>query len=171
MKNKSVKILLASALTVAMSAQVVHAEATSNNDTQALTMSASINLSIAKRMAEAMEKKAKAEKVNVVIYIVGADGRVLVLHRDERSGMAPLEWARNKAITAYQTKKQTKDLSETIKVWRADNISFVPGMAGGIPLVYKGERVGAIGVSGAPLPVDQAIAEEGLKIFDTLTKQ
>lgn len=128
----------------------------------------SINLSMAKTIAEAMEKKAIAEDVNVVIYILGADGQVLLLHRHERSGIAPLEWARNKAITAYQTKKQTQSLSEEIVVRRADTFSFVPGMAGGIPLVYKGERVGAIGISGASLPVDQVIAEEGLKVFNEL---
>ena len=116
-----------------------------------------------------MEKKAHDEKSHVAIYILGADGRVLLVHRDERSGLAPLEWARNKAITSYQTKKQTKELSESIIVRRADTFSFVLGMAGGVPLIYKGERVGAIGVSGAALPVDQAIAEEGLKTFNAIT--
>lgn len=128
----------------------------------------SISLSLAKRMAEDMEKKARTESSHVVIYILGADGRALLVHRDDRSGMAPLEWARNKAITSYQTKKQTKDLSDTIDVRRADTFSFVLGMAGGIPLVYKGERVGAIGVSGGALHIDQSIAEEGLKTFNTV---
>ncbi len=136
-----------------------------------LTYLPSIDLSLGKEMAAAMEQKAIAENANVVIYILGADGRVLLLHRHERSGLAPLEWARNKAITAYQTKKQTQDLSEEIIVRRADTFSFVPGMAGGVPLVYKGERVGAIGVSGASLSIDQLIAEEGLKVFNTLIQQ
>lgn len=127
----------------------------------------SIDLPLAKKMAEAMGKKAKSKNVHVVIYILGADGRVLLVHRDGLSGLAPLEWARNKAITAYQTKKQTKNLSQKIDVRRADTFSFVLGMAGGFPLVYQGHRVGSIGVSGAALPIDQSIAEKGFEVFES----
>lgn len=125
-----------------------------------------ITLNLAKQMAEAMEAKAAAEGENVVIYIVGADARPVLIHRDPQSGFAPMEWAREKALSSYQTRQQTKDLSSEMKVYRVDTFSFVPGLPGGVPLVLDGKRAGAIGVSGAPVAKDQAIAEAGLAVFE-----
>lgn len=129
----------------------------------------SVSLEQAMEMASAMSKKAKEENVNVTITVLGADGRTLIVMRDEKSGFAPLEWAKNKALSSYQTRKQTKDLGngEGFRVLRVDNFSFVPGLPGGIPLIVNGERAGAIGVSGAPVAIDQKIAEVGLGLFNS----
>ncbi|MFA3919438.1 GlcG/HbpS family heme-binding protein [Ruegeria hyattellae] len=123
-------------------------------------------LNLAKQMAELMEAKAAAEGENVVIYIVGADARPVLIHRDPQSGFAPMDWSSEKALSSYQTRQQTKDLSSEMKVFRVDTFSFVPGLPGGVPLVLDGKRAGAIGVSGAPVAKDQAIAEVGLAVFE-----
>ena len=132
----------------------------------------SITLEQALDISVAMSEKAKEEKVHVTITVLGADGRSLITMRDEKSGFAPLEWAKHKALSSYQTTKQTKDLGngDGFKVLRVNDFSFVPGLPGGIPLLIEGERVGAIGVSGAPVAIDQKIAEVGLSVFEEMLK-
>ena len=75
-----------------------------------------------------------------------------------------VEVAQAKARTALAFKRPTKIWSEALKGGRMQ-ILGLPGatpIEGGLPLVIKGEFLGAIGVSGVTSEQDGEIAQAGL---------
>lgn len=130
--------------------------------------SVELNLQTAKEIAEFAEEKAKEIKVSMVISIVDAGGNIILLHRMEDSLLASIELSFNKAYTSVSLKKSTdklKDLcepgGELYGIQHTNNRIIVFG--GGIPFVYKGKVVGAIGISGGSVEEDICIGEYALR--------
>lgn len=108
--------------------------------------------------------KAEAEKNNwkVSIAIVDEGGYLLQLERLDGAGLASPEIAILKARTAAIARTTTKMLEDIAKD-RPGTLTF-PGrlpVQGGVPLIYEGEYVGAIGVSGVKSPEDEQVALAG----------
>lgn len=108
--------------------------------------------------------KAEAEKNNwkVSIAIVDEGGYLLHLERLDGAGLPSPEVATLKAKTAAISRTATKVLEDMAKD-RPGTLTF-PGrlpIQGGVPLMFEGECVGAIGVSGVKSPEDEQIALAG----------
>jgi glc operon protein GlcG len=111
--------------------------------------------------------KAEAAKRgwNASIAIVNEGGYVLHV---EVVGTTVVggEVAITKARAAALTKRSTKELEDRVK----DSPSFLSFLGttnilqlqGGLPLIYGGECVGGIGVSGRPSAEDEIIAQAGV---------
>ena len=72
-----------------------------------------------------------------------------------------------KAQTSAATRTATKALEEIVKE-RPATVAF-PGrvaVQGGLPIMYQGECVGAVGVSGAKSHEDEQVASAGLKAIE-----
>jgi glc operon protein GlcG len=120
-------------------------------------------LDIARRVLAAAEAEARQRNWPGVIAIVDAEGYLITMDRMDGSPMlASVKLAPAKAYTAALFDKPSKALEDSIHAGRvaATTSGFVQ-MAGGLPLVVDGEKVGAIGVSTAQPDWDSQIAVAG----------
>jgi uncharacterized protein GlcG (DUF336 family) len=120
--------------------------------------------------AHAIVTAAKLEAVKnnwkVSIAVVDEGGYLLHLERMDGATLPSPEIAAMKARTAALSRVPTKFLEDMTKE-RAATLMF-PGrlpVQGGLPILYEGECVGAIGVSGVKSPEDEQIASAGLAVL------
>jgi glc operon protein GlcG len=97
------------------------------------------------------------------IAIVDAGGHLLYLERIDNTFAQAAEVSYQKAKTAAMFKKETKGFEDNINSGRVALTTVGPVMLqGGFPIIYKGEVIGAIGVSGAKsADQDSEIAKAG----------
>jgi uncharacterized protein GlcG (DUF336 family) len=123
----------------------------------------SLALADATRIAEAAEAEASKNEWSVVIAVVDDGGHLLFLKRLDGTQAASSDIAVHKARTAVLFKRPTIALEEVIASGRIAMLSL-PGVTrveGGVPIVYRGDIVGAIGVSGAQSFQDGIVAQAG----------
>ena len=114
------------------------------------------------KMVAACKAEAAKNKWNVTIAVVDDAGSLLYLERLDGAGPMTAEVATGKAHTAAVTRRPTKFWEDRLKE-RPALLKF-PGnlpIQGGVPLMYQGECVGAIGVSGVQSHEDEQIASAG----------
>ena len=83
------------------------------------------------------------------IAIVDAGGHLLYLERMDNTFAQAAEVSHQKARTAALFKKETKSFEDNINGGRVALTTVGPVMLqGGLPIIYKGDVIGGIGVSG-----------------------
>jgi uncharacterized protein GlcG (DUF336 family) len=117
-----------------------------------------------RKMADACRAEAEKNSWNVTVAITDDAGFLLYLERMEGAGPTSAEVAVAKAKTSAITRRPSKFWEDRIK----DRPAFMnfPGVLqiqGGLPIMYEGECVGAIGVSGVQSHEDEQIAAAGIK--------
>ena len=112
---------------------------------------------------------AHAEELSAMvgIAILDAGGHVRVLARLDGANLLATDWALGKALTAVSSGMPTDEFGRFAAsdptVLAA--VSTKPGfnvLPGGLPILVDGLIAGAIGVAGAPGPVERAIAETAI---------
>ncbi len=123
-----------------------------------------LGLEAARGVLAAAEAKAKAEGWPCVIAVVDDAGLPILLERmDDAAVPAGVELAPGKARTAALFKRESGALEDAVNGQRPAAITargFVL-MRGGVPLLVKGQLVGAIGVSADTPDHDEQIAKAG----------
>jgi glc operon protein GlcG len=125
-----------------------------------------ISLDGAKKVAAEAVKYAKANNApGSSVAIVDNGGNLVYVERLDGTFAASADVAIQKAKTAAQFKAPSKKLEDAVNGGR--NALITVGrtfLQGGIPIVYNGEIIGAIGVSGAASATqDEEIANAGAK--------
>ena len=118
----------------------------------------------ARRMAGAAEAEAAAQGWAVVIAIVDDGGHLLWLQRGDGAAPASAEIAVAKARTAALGRRESKVYEDMINQGRAAFLSApaLQGMLeGGVPVLFEGQCIGAVGVSGVKSSEDAQIARAG----------
>lgn len=126
-----------------------------------------LTLEAAEKVAAAAEAEAKKRNATVVIVVVDDGGYPLVLKRLNDTQVASVDVGIGKARTAAIFRRPSKDFEDQIKNGRVASL-VLPGatpLQGGLPLVFDGKVVGAIGVSGNTPQEDEDIASAGAKVF------
>lgn len=121
-----------------------------------------ISLEDVKRVADAAEQEAERNDWSVVIAVVDDGGHLMYLQR-EKVQLGSIEVAITKARVALMFRRPTQFWEETVANGRQGYLAM-PGMLpieGGVPLIYDGEIVGAIGVSGVKSDQDGQVAQTG----------
>jgi glc operon protein GlcG len=129
-----------------------------------------LSLAEAKTVAAAACGRAESSGWKVVIAILDATAHLLYLERADGTQLGSIAVAQEKARTALLFKRPTKAFEDLVLSGKA-HMMTLPGatlIEGGVPLVYGGEIVGAIGVSGALSSQDGQVALAGAQ---ALTKQ
>ncbi|MFN0050258.1 MAG: GlcG/HbpS family heme-binding protein [Cytophagales bacterium] len=100
------------------------------------------------------------------IAIVDESGSLVLLEKLDNTFSKASEVSISKAQTAVLFKKETKFFEDKINSDRVAMLSVgVNMLKGGVPIFYKGQIVGAVGVSGASsAEQDAQIAEAGAKV-------
>ena len=124
--------------------------------------------------ARAALEKCRTEGFQVTVAIVDRSGVTQALLRDRFAAPHTVDTAQRKAWTAVNFKANTVDLDKEMQPGKpAAGIRHMPNvaaMAGGRVIEAGGSLLGAIGVSGAPGPLnDEVCAIEGIRaIADSL---
>ena len=124
----------------------------------------SLTLDDAKIISAASEAEARRNNWPVVIAIVDDGGHLVHLLRLDNTQFGSIEVAIQKARAAIAFRRPTKVWEEHIADGRVRYLGL-PGtlpIEGGLPIVVKGQFVGAVGVSGVRSHEDAQIAQAGL---------
>jgi uncharacterized protein GlcG (DUF336 family) len=122
-----------------------------------------MTLADAQKMMAACKTEAQKHKWNVAIAIVDDAGYLVLFERMDGTGPTSAEVAPGKARTAALTRRPSKFWEDRVKD-RPAFLKFPAGqmIQGGLPIMYQGECVGAIGVSGVQSHEDEQIAQAGI---------
>jgi glc operon protein GlcG len=118
----------------------------------------------ARLAAEAVGAEAEQRGVAPVVSAVDAGGELLYLLRPDSAQVASVNVTTDKARTAAIYRRPSKDFEDQASHGRPSALHLarsVP-LQGGMPIIYDGEVIGAIGVSGASsADEDQELATMG----------
>ena len=122
-----------------------------------------LTLEVVKKVAAIAEAEAKRRGATVVIVIVDDGGYPLLLERLDDTQVASVEVGIGKARTAAIFRRPSKVFEDQVRDGRVAALAL-PGatpLQGGIPIVFEGKVIGAIGVSGNTPQEDEDIAKVG----------
>jgi uncharacterized protein GlcG (DUF336 family) len=130
-----------------------------------------LTLEAAKRILIAAEAKAKSLGIAYNIAVVDAGGHLLSFSRQDGALIGSIDLAINKAYTARIFDKSTSFLAtlsqsgDSLFGIQESNAGRVVIFGGGVPVLFEGVIVGAIGASAGTVEQDIAVAEAGLAAF------
>jgi uncharacterized protein GlcG (DUF336 family) len=116
-------------------------------------------------MVAACKAKGAEIKREPTIAIVDEAGHLLYLERPDRNGVNTVEMATAKARTAAFRGRPSRAFGERIK--ERPQFLMSPnylGVDGGVPILFEGECIGGVGVSGIGRD-DEPVAEAGAAAF------
>jgi glc operon protein GlcG len=122
-----------------------------------------LTLDAAKKIAAVAEAEAKKRGATVVIVVVDDGGHLLLLERLDDTQVASVEVGIGKARTAAIFRRPSKVFEDQVRDGRVAALAL-PGatpLQGGVPIVFEGKVIGAIGVSGNTPQEDEDIAKAG----------
>lgn len=122
-----------------------------------------LTLEAAMKIAAAADAEAAKNNWNVSIAIVDEGGHLVLLHKRDNTQYGSIDISIQKAQTAAGFKRATKVFEDAIAGGRTAilGIEQVLPLEGGVPLVFNGQIVGAIGVSGVTSQQDGVVAKAG----------
>ena len=112
----------------------------------------------------ACRAEAERNKWNVSIAIVDDGGYLLSVDRMDGAAAITADDSIGKAHTSALTKRPSKFFEDRVKE-RPAFVSFPAGILiqGAVPIMVRGDCVGAIGVSGVASHEDEQVAQAGVK--------
>ncbi|MTD11835.1 heme-binding protein [Acinetobacter sp. YIM 103518] len=127
-----------------------------------------LTLADAEFLLDQSQKYAVEHSFNVSIAVVDVTGSLLIMKRMD--GAAPISAiiCQEKAKCSALSTKPSKVFEDMIKNGRNGFLSisnFVGLLEGGLPIVYDGQVVGAVGVSGVQSHQDAEIAQHAIDKF------
>jgi glc operon protein GlcG len=127
-----------------------------------------LNLAVARKIIAAAETEALKQGWPVVIAVVDDGGHLIILQRLDNAQFASVEVAIQKARAAVAFKRPTKEWEKMLAdgQQRVLNLPGVLSSEGGVPLVWEGLIVGAIGVSGVKPSEDGQVARAGASVLE-----
>lgn len=132
-----------------------------------------LNLETVKAIAAAANAVAMENQWKVSIAIVDDGANLLYLERLDGAQIASAEVAQGKARTAMRYKRPTRALEEAVAGGRTALVAVegITPLQGAVPLVYSGNIVGAIGVSGVLPSQDEEIAAAGASLLAAMAQE
>lgn len=132
-----------------------------------LVEKSALTLATARKIIAAAETEALKQNWPVVIAVVDDGGHLICLHRLDNAQFGSVEVAMQKARSAAAFKRPTKAWEELLASGqqRVLNLPGVLSSEGGVPLIWKGQIIGAIGVSGVKSSEDGQIARAGAAVL------
>lgn len=124
-----------------------------------------LTLDGAREIVRNAEEEARRNNWNVAIAVVDAHGELVFFVKMDNVQQGSVDIAQGKARTAARMRRATKALDDAVSGGRVALLG-VPGllaMEGGVPIVFEGRVIGAVGVSGVTSQQDAQIATAGIK--------
>ena len=107
--------------------------------------------------------------LGAAIAVADEHGELIALLRTDGCPLASINNAINKAYTAARERKESRAVGdasreENFPLTNFGDLRYI-GWGGGVPIVYEGEVVGAVGVSGLPEQEDMVLARMGAALI------
>lgn len=137
-------------------------------DNSMVVEKAGLTLAAAKKIVAAAEAEALKHAWPVVIAVVDDGGNLMCLQRLDNAQFGSVDIAVRKARSAVAFKRPTKAWEDLLASGQ-HRVLGLPGVLsseGGVPLTWKGQIVGAVGVSGVKSSEDGQIARAGAAILE-----
>jgi glc operon protein GlcG len=114
---------------------------------------------------DAIRQVLDAQKLGAAVAIVDAHGELIAFLRSDGCPYSSINNALNKAYTAARERKESALVGQAARDGNFPVTNFgdlrYTGWGGGVPILYNGEVVGAVGVSGLPESTDIDLARLG----------
>jgi uncharacterized protein GlcG (DUF336 family) len=137
-----------------------------------VTNSRRLTLAGAKKMMDTATAKAEKAGYAVAVAIVDAGGHPVLVQRMDGGRFHTVHSSTTKAVCAASNKRPTTAkgaAGQTLDTMHALGLALAAGperwtaMEGGYPIIFEGECVGGIGVSGATWELDDQLAREAVE--------
>ncbi len=126
-----------------------------------------ISCDLSQRIVAEALKIAKSLDRDITVAIVDRAAVPVLVARSDKHSELHYEFALYKAKTSATRKKPTEKSEEKgLLIHNLNNTNILSGIAGGVPIFFQGECIGAIGITGAPQEIDKEIAETAIKIIN-----
>ena len=136
----------------------------------------SMNLRLAKALIDRIEQRADEMGVRAVIAVSDAAGRPVAIHVMDGAYMGSFDIALNKTYTSAAFQMSTARLGElaapggSLYGIQFTNQGKVVIFGGGEPLMWNGEMIGAVGVSGGTAEQDTVLGAYGQDILEEVMR-
>jgi len=136
------------------------------------TNSKRLTLAGAKKMMDAATAKAEKAGHAIAVAIVDAGGHPVLIQRMDGGRFHTVHSSTTKAVCAASNKRPTTmkgAAGQSLDTMHALGLALAAGaerwnaMEGGYPIIFDGECVGGIGVSGATWELDDQLAREAVE--------
>jgi glc operon protein GlcG len=122
------------------------------------------------KIIDLIRDRLEAEDKGAAIAVCDRHGELLAFLRTDGCRLPSINIAINKAFTAAREEKPSRVVGEASRAggWPMSNFGDprFTAWGGGVPVRYKGEIAGAIGVSGLPEEEDMVLAAMGAALFE-----
>jgi uncharacterized protein GlcG (DUF336 family) len=132
-----------------------------------------LTLEIARNVAAAGEEFARKNGWKVAIAIVDEGGYLIYFERMDGAPLSAVDLANRKARTAAIFGRPSKAYNERIQQGETGVVA-IPGVLpfeGGLPIVFEGQVLGGIGVSGVTSQQDGMVAQAGVDAFARMVRK
>jgi glc operon protein GlcG len=173
MKPRFVRMGLAAALALgggALAQNVPEQFVVSGKAAEKIQDFTTINLATAERIADACEKTAAAQGVQISIMVLDNDGNHVYMDRMDGQGYLNIVTAEMKARTALLTRGPSKNLMNRVTQDPTQELQEIQlgffANSGGLPILVNKQLIGAVGVGGSaprvPVWSDEICAHKAL---------
>ena len=130
-----------------------------------------LTLAGARKMMETAMAIAERDRIPISVAIADAGGHLILFERMDGSRFHTIHSSTTKAVCAASNKRPTSakgaqgqalDTNHAIGLALAAGTERWTAMEGGYPVIFEGECVGGIGVSGGTWEFDDRVAREAL---------
>ena len=148
-------------------------------ETMYVTNSKRLTLAGAKKMMETVTAKAEKAGFAVAVAIVDAGGHAVLVQRMDGGRFHTVHSSTTKAVCAASNKRPTTAkgaAGQDLDTMHALGLALAAGaerwtaMEGGYPILFDGDCVGGIGVSGATWDLDDQLAREAVEAIGATYK-
>jgi glc operon protein GlcG len=121
------------------------------------------------KILAAIQAELKKRGKNAAIALTDSQGELIAFLRTDECKLSSIAIAINKAFTAAREQKESKIIGDSSRENEFPMSNYgdlrYNAWGGGVPILYQGQTVGAVGVSGLSEAEDMELAQMGAKLF------
>lgn len=123
----------------------------------------------AQKIIASIQVKLDQDNLGAAVAVVDEHGELIAFVRTDSCPLPSINNALNKAYTAARQQQESRRVGDSSrdKQWPLTNFGDLryTGWGGGVPIVYEGQIVGGLGISGLPEAQDMQLAQEAVEAF------
>jgi len=128
-----------------------------------------ISLEQAQAVIHAAVAEARKRDWKMNVAVADSGGNLVAFERMDGAMLASIQIAQHKARAAVTFRRPTKEFEDGINLLHLNYLLAFDGMIasrGGIPLIDRGEIIGAIGCSGGTDSQDEVVSKAGVAVIN-----
>jgi glc operon protein GlcG len=126
------------------------------------------------KVVAAIQAELEKQGKGAAIAVTDTQGELLAFLRINGCKLPSIAIAINKAFTAAREQKESKIIGDSSRKNEFPMTNYgdlrYNAWGGGVPIVYQGQTVGAVGVSGLSEAEDMELAQMGAQLFQKVDK-